>query len=127
MPRPADVTPEFLAASDAEIERFRAAQRAGSLPPGTHRIPDALFEVPHFRESWHVGRWLHEKLLAAGCPDAEARDACFANGQRAAMAADPWPATVATLERYRAGRGVETPGPDLADRLLAGERPEAVG
>lgn len=119
MPRPADLTPEFLAACEAEIDTFRRAQRLG-LDPGP-RIPDAAFYFPHFREAWICGAWLHERLRAAGCPDSQARDICFANGQRIAMSADPWAPTLHTLQRYLAGEPPDTPGDELAARLLGGE------
>jgi len=119
MNRPAEITPEWLVASEAEIERFRAEQRAGRMPIG-RQVPDRIFEIQHFRETWHVGRYLHEKLLAAGASDQAARDICFANGQRCAMSADPWVVTAQTLSRFLAG-DVDKPGAELAERLLAGE------
>lgn len=122
MPAPADVTPEFLAGCDREMERFRAEQRAGRYPAG-QPVPDVLFEVQGFRMTWVCGVWLHKKLLEAGATDEEAGKACFANGQRLFGAADPWAPTVRALSRWLADRAVTEPGPDLAERLIAGTDP----
>ena len=120
MPRPPDFTDDMQAFCDAEMADFRARQRRGEALP--HRIPDFLFDMPHLRETWYCGTWLDRKLAELGCPREQIRKICFANGQRCAMARDPWVNTLATLEGYRAGQ-VDEPGPELAERLLREGRP----
>lgn len=95
---PADYTADQRARVEDELERFRAAQREGSV---AHQVPDAALDSPHLREAWHAGAWLEAHLLDAGCDRITARQICFENGRLCALAADPWIPTRRTLDVYR--------------------------
>ena len=120
--RPTDFTDEMRVAADDEIAHFREQQRKDPASV-KYSIPDQLFELAHFREIWYVGVWLEQKLLAAGCSAAKAKDICFANGQKCAMAADPWIPTQRTAADFAAGKPMDEPGPELAPAVERSERP----
>lgn len=122
MPHPVDLTAEVLAQLAAEYEAFRQEQKSGPPPDRGTRIPDCLFDLPHFREAWFAGAWLGARLREAGANDTEIDLICFANGQKCFHSPDPWKPTIATLGRYLAERTFEEPGLDLARRLIEGER-----
>jgi hypothetical protein len=116
MPMPETVTQEDLdrwGLSWLEYRRDNPAGRLGRLLRGGPPDP---------RRVWYPGCWLHEQLLARGCPAELADDICFANGQRTAAreheGADPWAIAQESLEAY--GREEwDRPGMTLARQLLA--------
>jgi hypothetical protein len=100
MNRPSGVT-------EADIERWTK----DAVGDG---VPDFLRERCYF-----PGAWLGEQLKAAGCPEDEARDRCFAAGQRMFTASDSWAVAVACLDVYHQGIA-DHPGRALGESLLDG-------
>jgi hypothetical protein len=65
------------------------------------------------------GDRLMAELLKLGCAPELASDICFATGQRHAMFPEQmWETVQTTLDRYKLGQW-ETPGPELAQKLIA--------
>lgn len=117
MPRPNDFTDTMKQECDAEMARYCKQQRSNPASV-EYRLPEPLFSIPHFRETWYCGTWLDRKLAAVGVPRHQISDICFANGQKCAMAVDPWVPTTRTLAAFMDGQVVDMPGVELADRLL---------
>lgn len=120
--------PWLLEISEDELqqwtEQFYAAQSEGEAGmEEANEIFSILF--PNYTklpliEAWVCGQWLHRELVKLDCDSDLAGRICFALGQvlAAQVDLDPWGATIAALDEYKAGRH-EEPGEALAVRLMA--------
>ena len=74
-------------------------------------MPDKMTQL------WDVGCWLKVKLMAIGCPERQAADICFAQGQQSVFR-DPLEVALQYANEYERTAAVQDkPGLELADRI----------
>lgn len=80
-------------------------------------IPDAHKTWDRFQHTWLAGRWLAEKLYAAGCDEELSQRIGYALGQRG-LFGNPYKWAARYWTMYLQGQH-EEPGEELANRINA--------
>ena len=80
---------------------------------------EPLFNIlPKMREATRAGCWIGDQLRTAGASEDEAEQTCTAFGQMAVSSPDLWETAKQVVARFQADRTHETPGAELAKRLI---------